>query len=132
MKLNHVLVRTTDLDAMRRFWTDIIRLEPSHRPPFSIPGAWFSSNGQTIVHVVEDRGMTPGAGPIAHVALDGADYEELIATLKQHGVRYGENDVLLSNQRQLFIAGPDGLVVEMVFPLDTSTDPDHSRRGALT
>ena len=123
MKLNHVLVRTTDLDAMHRFWTAVIGLEQTTRPPFPFRGEWFGIDGTPFVHVVEDRSVNSSAGPIAHVALEGADYASLIRSLKQHDVHYQEKDVPLSGERQVFVAGPDGLLVEMLFPMGVSDIP---------
>lgn len=131
MKLNHVLVRTTDLSAMSRFWIEVIRLEQGHRPPFPFRGAWFYSSGQPLVHVVEDQSTDANAGSIAHVALEGANYNLLIAALKQHGGSYGEKDVPLSGERQVFVSGPDGLMVEMLFPLGATNNESHPYAGEL-
>lgn len=132
MKLNHVLVRTTDLNAMSRFWTEVIGLEQGYRPPFPFRGAWFYSYNQALVHVAEDRSVDPCAGPIVHVALEGADYDDLIATLKQRDVAYDEKDVPLSGERQVFVIGPDGLMVEMLFSLGEGDGKPYPYEGVRT
>ncbi|GAB5451139.1 MAG: hypothetical protein Hals2KO_14670 [Halioglobus sp.] len=124
MKLNHVLVRSSDLDASERFFTEVIGLDAGDRPPFPFRGAWFYSEGQPLAHVVEDRsGPLADRGPLAHVAFQGADYEELIGRLIARQVPYSEKDVPLSRERQVFVEGPDGLTVEMMFPLDGRRAP---------
>lgn len=67
--------------------------------------------------MVVDSTQAQGSGSIAHLALEGANYDGLIEALNKNGVRYGENDVPVSGERQVFISGPDGLNVEMLFQL---------------
>jgi lactoylglutathione lyase len=118
MKINHVLILTSDLKTMESFWIKVIGLEVGERPPFPFDGLWLYSDGIPFVHVAEQKDARFGHGSIAHLAFDGADYEALMLRLKQSQHPYTEKDVRLSNDRQVFIAGPDGVTVEMMFPLD--------------
>ena len=123
MKLNHVLVRASDLDATNRFFSEIIGLDKGERPPFPFKGAWFYSEGSPLVHVAEDHEANLGTGgPMAHLAFEGANYDTLIRRLKTAQTQYSEKDVPLSGERQIFVCGPDGLTVEMLFPLGVSHD----------
>lgn len=115
MRINHVLVRTTDLKGMTIFWTELIGLEAGYRPPFSRPGAWFYSDGQPVIHVVEVDHVD-GGGSLDHVALVGADYEAQLTRLERCSASYRETVVPDSADRQIFVAGPDGLQVELLFP----------------
>ncbi len=117
VKINHVLVRATDLDVMNHFWVDILGLQIGARPPFPFRGAWLYSDAKPLVHVVHDPSAGANGGAIDHVAFEGVDYDELIATLQQHSVDYVERDVPVSGEHQVFISGPDSLTVEMLFPL---------------
>lgn len=118
MKLNHILVLTSDLVAMEHFWTKLIGLQVGRRPLFPFKGLWFYSEDKPLVHVAEQHRAAFGNGSIAHVALDGADYKALLDRLNQSSHPYREKEVPLSGDRQVFITGPDGLTVEMVFPLN--------------
>ena len=118
MKLNHVLVLTSDLKIMENFWTNVIGLEVGERPPFPFDGLWLYSDGTPLVHVAELKSASFGNNSIAHVAFDGADYNQLMLRLEQLGHPYTEKDVPLSGDRQVFIAGPDSVTVEMMFPLN--------------
>lgn len=118
MKLNHILVLTTDLSAMECFWTELIGLHVGERPPFPFNGVWVYSNNRPLVHIAEQPYSTFGHGSIAHVALEGANYNVLLERLGNSTYGYTEKVVPLSNERQVFIMGPDGLTVEMLFPLD--------------
>ena len=132
MKLNHVLVKTRDLSAMTKFWTKYIGLEVGERPPFPFPGAWLYSNGQALVHLVEDPMIERSNAVLSHVALEGANYADLIKTLKDNLIPYNETDVPLSGERQVFVRGPDGLNVEMLFDIDqlnTASDSDNNHKA---
>lgn len=106
---------------MTQFLTKVIGLEQGHRPPFPFNGAWFYSSGKPLVHVVEGLGAVADTGSIDHMALDGANYDELMASINQHGRQYYEMDVPLSGERQVFVSGPDRLTVEMIFPLGATS-----------
>lgn len=125
MKLNHNLVLTTDLEAMNHFWTKAIGLTLGDRPPFPFKGEWFYSEDKPLIHVAEQTNINPQGGAIAHLALEGGDYQTLITTLKEFGYNYSEKDVPLSGERQVFVAGPDGLIVEMMFPLGSADEVEH-------
>ena len=117
MNINHVLVLTTDLKAMECFWTKLIGLQVGERPPFPFNGAWIYSDNKPLVHIAEQAASAFGNGAIAHVALEGSDYKSLIKRLNTNSYLYTEKVVPLSGERQVFIVGPDGLIVEMLFPL---------------
>jgi lactoylglutathione lyase len=131
MKLNHILVLTSDLDAMAHFWTKLIGLRIGERPPFPFDGLWLYSEDKPLVHVAEQPRAVFGLGSVAHVALQGADYKAMLARLKQNNHPYTEKDVPLSGERQVFISGPDGLIVEMMFPLnpEQARDADFQRQS---
>lgn len=117
MNINHVLVLTSDLKAMECFWTKLIGLQVGERPPFPFNGVWIYSDNKPLVHIAEQAASVFGNGAIAHVALEGSDYKSLIKRLNTSSYLYTEKVVPLSGERQVFIVGPDGLIVEMLFPL---------------
>lgn len=96
----------------------MIGLEVGQRPPFPFDGLWLYSDGTPLVHVAEQKNANFGHGAIAHIAFEGANYKGLITRLEQSNYPYTEKDVPLSNDRQVFIAGPNGVTVEMMFPLN--------------
>jgi lactoylglutathione lyase len=116
MKINHVLVRASDLETMNRFLVDAIGLEAGERPPFPFSGSWLYSDGKPIIHVIHDLSAGNADGAVDHVALEGADYDILLAALTRYDINYAERNVPQSGEHQVFVSGPDGLKVEMLFP----------------
>src|SRR5258705_11847764 len=66
--LFHIAIKTDNLAATRRFWTDIIGLKEFPRPDFGYPGAWLGCTqpgGLAIIHVYAGG---PGLGPAGKAA----------------------------------------------------------------
>ena len=129
MKLDHFTIRTPDLEGTRDFFTDVIGLAVGDRPPFPFPGHWLYGDGRAIVHLVgvepgrsyvpgHGGGDAPGAntGAVDHLAFRGDDHAATLARLANSGRDYSERTVPGRGDRQIFIHGPHGLVVELVFP----------------
>ena len=133
MKLNHVLIQAKNMNAMREFLTGIIGLEVGYRPPFPFKGAWLYSNNQPLIHLVESSpeqgaqadylGSDSGnsANLVDHIALQGADYSQLMSQLAQHDIEFTERTIPVSRAHQVFVRGPEGLRIEMLFGHDKNT-----------
>lgn len=115
MQLDHVLICTTDLEAMLHFFEQAICLEQGPRPPFLFDGVWLYSEGKPIVHLAAS-GNHGTNGAIDHIAFSGDDYESLITRLKDAGLDYFEHTVPGSKKHQVFVPGPDGIKLEIQFP----------------
>ena len=130
MKINHVLVQTTDLNAMTEFFIQVTGLKEGFRPSFPFRGTWLYSNDKPILHPDEItvnqaqddylgvRSSDVGVGAFDHVALEGADYSALINRLHGFGIAYTERTVPLTKEHQVFMVGPDNVKVEMIFNQD--------------
>lgn len=107
---------------MAFFWTQLIGLHVGNRPPFPFNGLWIYSDDKPLIHIAEQPNSILEQGSIVHVALEGANYKALINRLDNNQCRYTQKIVPLTNERQIFITGPDGLTVEMLFPLDKNNE----------
>jgi catechol 2,3-dioxygenase-like lactoylglutathione lyase family enzyme len=120
MRLDHVLIRTRDLDAMRAFFTDGIGLEVGARPDFTFPGYWLYARGLPVIHLRDVGIIDPPTDappwPIDHVALAGDDHPALIARLEANGISYREQELPGGEIHQVFATGPEGVRVEVQFP----------------
>jgi len=115
MQLNHVLICTSDLEAMLHFFEQAICLEQGPRPPFLFDGAWLYSEGKPIIHLAAS-GSHGTNGAVDHIAFRGDDYERLITRLKDAELDYYEHTVPGSGEHQVFVPGPDGIKLEIQFP----------------
>jgi catechol 2,3-dioxygenase-like lactoylglutathione lyase family enzyme len=129
MHLDHVTLRTDDLEGTKAFFTNVLGLSVGKRPAFKFPGYWLYSNGRPLVHLVtaspersyvpghaEDDAIEGGTGAVDHIAFGGDDYDALIGRLKSRNLEYTARTQTGTGIRQVFVAGPHGLVVEIDFP----------------
>jgi len=119
VSLNHYNVRTTDLEAMRRFYQEVVGLEDGPRPPFDFPGLWlYSGDGIAVLHLVGvDQGRSEkSTGSLDHVAFLCKGFPEARARMEKLGISFRENLVPGSGMRQLFVIDPEGIKIEMNFP----------------
>src|SRR5437764_15100638 len=94
--LHHVTVQTTDLEATRDFYRDVLGLRVGFRPDLDFPGYWLYCGDVPVVHLVPRAnaiggGPSADTGPFAHFALLASDFPALKATLETKGVKYREN-----------------------------------------
>lgn len=149
--LNHFSIRTTDIDATRRFYETVLGLTVGPRPPFPFPGLWMyngdhASTANAIVHVIgidknDPEGLRQylgdrtesslhGSGALDHIALMATGLPQMLAHLKQLGVPCRERSVPVLGLHQLFLDDPSGLVIELNYPASEKAGLDAPVSGA--
>jgi glyoxylase I family protein len=119
MKLDHVTIRTRDLQATRSFFLSVFDLREGERPLaiHRIPGHWLYSEGHPLVHIIgsQGSGFDRSAEAIDHVGLRMEGYAEFRNKLDQLGIRYSTMDLADLQERRLFFRAPGGPLLEAVF-----------------
>ncbi|BAK34255.1 hypothetical protein MLP_12410 [Microlunatus phosphovorus NM-1] len=133
--LHHAAFVVSDLDRTRDFYLAVLGFEEIHRPTnFVFRGAYFRL-GEAEIHVVEEK--TPGrlrdnaphwepdelqTGLVHHVAIMVGSFEPYLAALRARGLeRVGGFRVRDDFIEQVYIADPDGNVIELLQQLDEPT-----------
>jgi catechol 2,3-dioxygenase-like lactoylglutathione lyase family enzyme len=116
LDVDHVNVTTSDLERMRRFYTEVLGLKEGVRPPFTRPGAWMYLGERAVVHISTGR-VPAGQSSDAfdHIAFKANDLEATRAQLRLHGVAFTEFGVPDRQLHQLFLRDPEGMQIELVF-----------------
>jgi glyoxylase I family protein len=119
MNLDHVTIRTRDLEATRSFLLTVFDLEEGPRPLAirRIPGHWLYSEGHPLVHIIGSQGdkVDRSAEAIDHVGLRMKGYAEFRKKLDQLRIRYSTMDLADLQERRLFFHAPGGPLLEAVF-----------------
>jgi catechol 2,3-dioxygenase-like lactoylglutathione lyase family enzyme len=119
MKLDHVTIRTRDLQATRSFFLTVFDLKEGERPLAirRIPGHWLYSEGHPLVHIIgsQGSGFDRSAEAIDHVGLRLEGYAEFRSKLDQLGIHYSTMDLADIGERRLFFRAPGGPLLEAVF-----------------
>ncbi len=113
--LDHVNIRTSDLDRCRAFYCGLLGLEEGWRPSFDSPGAWFYAGGKAVVHVSLAGERATGGSAVDHVAFAMEGFEAVCRRLAGEGVAYRSLSVPGTPVRQVFVTDPDGVVIELNF-----------------
>ena len=117
MNIDHVTLRTADLEETRDFLEAVLGLKAGYRPAFSFPGYWLYQGDDPIVHLIPGGGRTVGleAEVIDHAGFRLDDYDGTRTKLDTLKIRYQTMDLADLNERRLFIRTPGGILLELVF-----------------
>lgn len=126
MQLDHVTIRTRDIEATRDFFASVFDMAPGERPELirRIPGCWLYSGGQPLVHIIGayGDGFDRAAEAIDHVGIRLTGYGAFRAKLGRLGVPYSSMDLDDIGERRLFFRAPGGPLIEAVFAEPVPSD----------
>ena len=128
--LNHYFVRAGNLERSRSFYCDALGFEVMPRPNFPFPGYWLGVSGKVQVHMGLDgiqeeatyyfgtssHSARDNSGVIDHIAFEGTDPETLARRLSKFGLPSRTRYLAEIQLFQIFVADPDGLMIELNFP----------------
>ncbi len=124
-KLFHTAIRTADLDATVRFYTEVLGMVVAERPPIGFPGAWLKpaqADADAIIHLYAgdaakeaDGTVLTGTAAIDHVSVVCQGYSSFKAQFEKFALVYRENLVPATPLWQLFIHDPNGVLLELTF-----------------
>ena len=110
LRFDHVNIRTANLEAMVRFYTEVLGLRRGERPPFSFGGAWLYCGEQPVVHLVEVGSQPAPEGELRleHFAFAAEDLAGFVNKLAAAGLDYRLAVLPGSGTRQVNVRDPDG------------------------
>jgi catechol 2,3-dioxygenase-like lactoylglutathione lyase family enzyme len=112
MRLDHVTIRTDDLEASTAFYRDIIGLEVGPRPNFSFDGAWLYHEGRAVVHLKCPAAATID-GALEHVAFSTGAFDEVVEVIQARNIEHTVRALPDGSLRQCFLRDPNGALVEI-------------------
>ncbi len=135
-KLAHYSIRTTDLEASRVFYTELLGFRVGYRPPFDFPGIWlYMSDDETEYGTVHIIGIDPndpqglidylgdksldslvGTGSVDHIAFTATGLAEMRQKLAARQMQARERTVPSLGLHQVFLTDPSGVTIELNYP----------------
>jgi len=112
MRLDHVTIRTDDLEASTAFYRDIIGLEVGPRPNFSFDGAWLYHEGRAVVHL-KCPAATTIDGALEHVAFSTGAFDEVVEVIQARNIEHTVRALPDGSLRQCFLRDPNGARAEI-------------------
>ena len=136
-RLDHYSIRTQDIEASRRFYTEVMEFQIGFRPPFNFPGLWLYNGAPYpescgVVHIIgidlndpqglkeylgdRDLSTLNGTGTVDHMAFSATGLGDVLARLKRLGVVFRERSVPSLGLHQVFFEDPSSVTIELNFP----------------
>ena len=130
--IDHITIIVKDLGATRRFYVDFLGMDEVPRPNFDFPGLWFQCGIASIHATLEDEfagragwGDYQGAKLLSrghHFAFLVEDVDAVINQIDEAGIEVlVERKQRPDGAKQIYIADPDGHVVELASTNSIST-----------
>lgn len=124
LDIHHVAIKTHDVDATVAFYNDVIGSHSVSRPDFDFPGAWLQL-GETMFHIYggwaaknTDGEFDRGGAAVDHIALAAQDFDGMKRRIEKAGLAWRQNAVPDAGLWQLFVRDPNGVMIELNFPID--------------
>lgn len=136
-RLDHYSIRTLDIEASRRFYTEVMGFEAGFRPPFNFPGLWLYNGAPYpestgVVHIIgidpndpqglkdylgdRDAASLQGTGTVDHMAFTATGLVDMRSRLQRHSIPFRERTVPSLKLHQLFCEDPSGVTIELNYP----------------
>ncbi len=125
----HIALRVKNPERMKDFLLKLLSLKVGFRPEFSFPGYWLYSKDieRSLIHIFhkdasfykkdlinEDFDEEYISGNIVnHICFFSDNYEEIIKRISNLNIDYSINLVPNSPIEQIFIKGPENLIIEI-------------------
>lgn len=92
--LDHVNIKTAELDEMVKWYGDVLGMGTGWRPDFPFGGAWLYLGDRPVVHLVEVETAAKGIDPrIEHFAFRADGMAEFIENLDRRNIDYSTDAV---------------------------------------
>ena len=114
--VDHINIRTADLERCKAFYCGVLGLKEGYRPPFDSPGAWLYAGDAPLVHVslASDSTKLPKSA-VDHFAFSVKGFDGMVKVLEEEKIPFESFKVPDTPARQIFIEDPDGVSVELNF-----------------
>ncbi|MFK7881713.1 VOC family protein [Roseobacter sp.] len=122
-RLDHVNIRTNNLDAMIAWYARVLGLEAGARPDFGFRGAWIYVGEHPAVHLVEVTEECASIAPkIEHFAFSASGYADFLQGLEDNGVASNVARVPGLPLVQVNIVDPDGNHIHVDFSTEETVE----------
>ena len=135
INLGHFLIKTENLEETKDFYLKFLGMEDGYRPPFPFPGHWLYIGDTAIVHMANFRAnkdekyysdqrigeTSTSTGPVDHIAFNATGLDDLRARLGAAGIEFSEKTLPEFGLHQVFVDDPDGVEIEINYPIAEKT-----------
>ncbi|MCW5603563.1 MAG: VOC family protein [Burkholderiales bacterium] len=128
--LEHFLIQTTDIEATRDWYVNVLGFTEGPHPDFKFPVVWLYLGDKDVIHLTQggkdvnenrrkylgqQSEAVTGSGVIDHMAFRCTGLRDMIARLTKSDVAFKRRMVDDQGLYQLFLVDPNGVKVELNF-----------------
>ena len=114
LRVHHISLNVSDVEASIRFYIDKLGLTPIPRPEMGFPGAWLSM-GEQQLHLLQVKDHEAPKGQ--HFAFHVEDIKQVKSELEAGGIKVSELNEMSEICLQCFFKDPSGNLLELNQPL---------------
>lgn len=115
--LEHVNLRTTDMERLAAWYARILGLRKGYRPPFGIDGAWLYIGDVPSIHLLNVAAQSQPADPqMEHFCLRASGLKMFLDRLDSENIPHNTLRVPELRVFQVYLADPDGNRMHIDFP----------------
>ena len=115
-RLDHVNLRTAELDRLIDWYGRVLNIHPGKRPDIPVPGAWLYTDGLATIHVNVTSDAPRIDNPtLEHFSFRATGLRDFIARLKREKEPYETVLVPGVNLVQVNVFDPDGNHIHIDF-----------------
>jgi catechol 2,3-dioxygenase-like lactoylglutathione lyase family enzyme len=126
--IEHFLLQTTDMEATRKWYVEVLGMRVGPNPDFKFPVFWLYLGDKDVVHVTEGgKGASEnrkqyvgqqseaasGTGVVDHIAFRATGLRDMISHLRSLKVDFKQRQVDDQGLYQLFMFDPNGVKIEL-------------------
>lgn len=120
IKVNHIAVHVSDLEASKDFYKNIVGLEEIEEPFKDGLHAWYDIGGGAALHIIEAPNIPTQISKVNHLCFSMKDMGSFIKTLKSTEYPFedwpgekGKITTRVDGVKQIYIQDPDGMWLEI-------------------
>jgi catechol 2,3-dioxygenase-like lactoylglutathione lyase family enzyme len=117
-RLDHVNVRTANLEGLAQFYTEVLGMRQGERPPLGFPGTWLYAGERAVIHLVgvSQKPQPEGELRLEHFAFSASGLREFLARLERLGVEFKQSRQAGTGNVVINLHDPDGNRLHVDFP----------------
>jgi catechol 2,3-dioxygenase-like lactoylglutathione lyase family enzyme len=133
-QLFHIAIKSADIEATRRFYTDVMGMTLAARPKLPFPGYWLQAavpGGFAMFHIYggyaalePDGSRATGTGVIDHVSITVKGFEDTKQRLREFHLPFREQKLPDAGLLQIFVYDPNQVMLELTYLTAGERVPD--------
>jgi catechol-2,3-dioxygenase len=121
--LEHVNLRTANLDRLEKWYCQVLGLKPGYRPPFKSTGRWLYAGDIPMVHLLYIKEQKATEDPtMEHFAMRASGLKDFLNIIKEMNIPYRTVRVPELRAFQIYISDPDGNNMHIDFQPDEADE----------